>query len=127
MHQQPPHAPRSPKSASRSGHCFKVSGRNVSDSLLFVRVIIVGERTPHLQVVARHLAIKINRCASVEISCYNLPEIIRLRTLAVMRCTRGSSLLKSRRGGFISPGGVESTMFHQQVPASKTMLPFGNS
>jgi hypothetical protein len=58
---------------------------------------------------------------------YGLPSIIRLSKLAVMRCTRGSSLLKSRRGGFISPGGVERTMFHQQVPASKTMLPFGNS
>src|SRR6185436_2196640 len=54
-------------------------------------------------------------------------RIIRASTFAVMRCTRESSLLKSRRGGFISPGGVESTMFHQQVPASKTMLPFGNS
>lgn len=41
--------------------------------------------------------------------------------------TRGSSRVKSRPGGFVNPGGEDSTMFHQQVPALKTTFPFGPS
>lgn len=51
--------------------------------------------------------------------------IILLSTFLVIRWMRASGSLKYRRGGLMNPGGVDSTMFHQQVAALKTRLLFG--
>jgi hypothetical protein len=53
-----------------------------------------------------------------------LAEIILSRTFRVIRWMRGSVCRKYLLGGFMKPGGVDSTIFHQHVPALKTKLPF---
>ena len=56
-------------------------------------------------------------------SCQNFLPSMRSSTFFVIRWMRTSLRVKSRRGGFWKPGGVDSTTFHQQVPALKTRLP----